>query len=217
MNVQIADPFVALAGAVVDEAGLLHLGEPVREQRELVSGRAVAPLGDRAVLSLTGVDRLSWLDSITSQSVAALAPGASTELLVLDPQGHVEHAAAAVDDGETTWLIVDRSHAGPLATWLTRMRFRLRVEIAQRDEVHVVCGTADAVAALSALAIWRDPWPGVSVGGWGYAGVDPHPGAQRDWVEAIVDAGEYARIAATAATGAQRIAGRLAADALRVA
>ena len=59
------------------------------------------------MLAVAGEDRLSWLDSLTSQALTALAPGESTELLVLDPQGHVEHAASVVDDGETTWLIVD--------------------------------------------------------------------------------------------------------------
>ncbi|MFT3797024.1 YgfZ/GcvT domain-containing protein [Microbacterium sp.] len=217
-----SDPFAAVPGAVFDGAvlsgaGLVHLGEPLREQRELAAGRALAPLGDRAVLTLTGPDRLSWLDAITSQAVAALASGQGSELLVLDPQGHVEHAASLVDDGLTTWLIVDRSHAETLLSWLTRMRFRLRVELALRDDLRVVGGTSDAVAALPALAVWRDPWPHVAAGGWGYAAVDPHPGAERDWAEAVIDLAGYESLAAAAAAGAQPVAGLLAAEALRVA
>jgi len=211
-------PFARVPGAVVDDRGLVHVAAPAREQRELVAGRALAPLEDRTVLAVDGVDRLTWLDSITSQALAALAPGVSTELLVLDPQGHVEHAASVVDDGERTWLIVDRSRAAALLTWLTRMRFRLRVDPQDlSDSVRVVGGTAEAVAALPALAVWRDPWPAVGVGGWGYAATTPHPGEEYDWSEAIVSVDTAAQIAEAAASGAQAVAGWMAVDALRVA
>ena len=63
-------------GAVVDDAGLRHIGSPLAEQRRLVSGGALAPLGDRRVLSVTGPDRLSWLDSLSSQALTHL-PAAS--------------------------------------------------------------------------------------------------------------------------------------------
>ncbi|MGV9194574.1 YgfZ/GcvT domain-containing protein [Microbacterium sp. MC2] len=213
----MTDDFSRVPGAVTDDLGLQHVGAPLREQRDLAAGTALAPLGDRAVLSVTGEDRLSWLDSITSQAVATLQPGEGTETLVLDPQGHVEHAAAVVDDGETTWLIVDRDDAEPLLTWLTRMRFRLRVDPQAAPEHRVVGGTAAAVAALEAAAVWHDPWPGVTTGGWGYAATDPHPGAERDWSEAIVPVGVFEQLVADAAGGRVALAGRLAADALRIA
>lgn len=206
-------------GAVIDERGLRHVGSPVAEQRKLASGQALAPLGDRRVISVGGEDRLSWLDSLSSQALTHLAPGVSTELLILDPQGRVEHAAAVVDDGETAWLIVDATDAEALATWLTRMRFRLRVEVRERsDDLFVVGGTRAAVAALTTAApAWVDPWPEVSPGGWAYARVEPHPGADRDWAEAIVDAAEHARLIDAAVRGEVALAGLDAVEALRVA
>lgn len=212
-----ADAFAAVPGAVLDDRGLAHLGNPVREQRDLASGAAVAPLADRAVLTVSGEDRLSWLDSITSQALTTLAPGVGTELLVLDPQGHVEHAASVVDDGERTWLIVDSDRADALLTWLTRMRFRLRVDPQDAADHAVVGGTAAAVDALGAAVVWRDPWPRVSPGGWGYSLVEPHPGAERDWAEAIVPRATLDELAAAAVRGDVRLAGHLAVDALRVA
>lgn len=213
-----ASAFALVPGAVVDERGLAHVAAPAREQRDLIAGRALAPLEDRVVLAVDGVDRLSWLDSITSQALTALAPGVSTELLVLDPQGHVEHAAAVVDDGERTWLIVDRSRAAALLTWLGRMRFRLRVDPRDlSDEVRVFGGTTAAVAALDARAVWHDPWPEVGAGGWGYAPADPHPGLSYDWAEAIVTLETASRLADAAASGAQPVAGWMAVDAVRVA
>ncbi|MFS0866785.1 folate-binding protein YgfZ [Microbacterium sp. 179-B 1A2 NHS] len=212
------EPFAALPGAVLDERGLAHLGNPVREQRDLAAGRAIAPLADRAVLTVAGEDRLSWLDSITSQALTGLTPAQGTELLVLDPQGHVEHAASVVDDGERTWLIVDRSRAAALLLWLQRMRFRLRVDPQDVSGAYaVVGGTTDAVAAVTAAIVWRDPWPSISAGGWGYAAVDPHPGLERDWAEAVVPAAAFAELAAAAERGERSIAGGLAAEALRIA
>ena len=223
----MVSPFSSLPGAVVDETGVQHVGSPLAEQRELAAGRAVAPLGDRRVLAVAGPDRLSWLDSITSQATAALTPGESSELLVLDPQGHVEHAASVLDDGDTTWFVVDAADADALLGWLLRMRFRLAVEPRDAAEYAVVgavatSGTGPVPASLVAAPhgvplVWRDPWPGVSAGGWGYSAADPHPGAERRWVEAIVPMAALDDLAASVSAGAIGAAGLLAADALRIA
>lgn len=217
-------PFAGLSGAVIDEAGLQHLGSPLSEQRELAAGRAVTPLGDRAVLAVPGEDRLSWLDSLTSQALTTLSPGVSTELLVLDPHGHVEHAASVLDDGETTWLIVDRTDAEGLLGWLRKMRFRLRVDPRDAsDEYAVIGGTPTGLAVVHTAEpagvplVWTDPWPEVAPGGHAYAAVDPHPGSERDWAEAIVTRAEERRVADAASRGDLAIAGLVAADALRVA
>lgn len=213
--------FASLPGAVSDDSGVQHYGAPTREQRALARGTALVELGDRAVIEMTGPDRLTWLDSITSQAVAQLEPGTSTELLVLDPQGRVEHAAAVVDDGEHTWLLTDAADTEPLATWLLRMRFRMRVEITVRSDVAVigafVSGPAAAALTGVALAMWRDPWTGVTPGGWQYALVEDHPGAERDWIEAIVPQDRVAGLVAEMAAGEVSAAGMLAAEALRVA
>lgn len=220
----MADPFAHVPGAVVGERGLQHLGNPLGEQRLLASGAALAPLGDRAVLAVPGEDRLSWLDSLTSQALTRLTPGESTELLILDPHGHVEHAASVIDDGETTWLITDDGDADALLAWLRKMRFRLRVDPRDaRDEYGVIGGTRAALDVVSPAAptgvplVWSDPWPDVSVGGWAYAQATPHPGAQRDWAEAIVSRDEEQRLAEAAAAGEVRVAGLVAAEALRIA
>ena len=220
----MADVFARVPGAVTDETGLRHLGNPLGEQRALASGAAVAPLADRGVLAVPGEDRLSWLDSLTSQGLTRLGPGESTELLVLDPHGHVEHTASVIDDGQTTWLITDRGDAEGLLSWLRRMRFRLRVDPRDAsEEFAVIGGTRAALAGVDAASpaglalVWVDPWPHVSVGGHAYARVEPHPGAGRDWAEAIVTRAEEDRIADAAAAGELSLAGLVAAEALRVA
>ena len=113
----MTSPFLALPAAVADASGRVaaHYGEPVAEQRMLAAGRAIVDLSDRGVVTVTGEDRLRWLDSLTSQSIAHLAPGSSAETLLLDPQGRLEHSMRLVDDGTTTWLLVDGEQAAPLA------------------------------------------------------------------------------------------------------
>lgn len=220
----MAGAFADLPGVVVDDTGVRHLGSPLAEQRRLHDGDAVAPLGDRSVIAVPGEDRLSWLDSLSSQALARLEPGVSTELLVLDPQGHVEHAASVVDDGETAWLISDRDDAAGLLDWLRKMRFRLRVDPRSADdEFAVIGGTPAALASVVPAApagvplVWTDPWPEPSAGGYAYAAVDPHPGSERSWAEAIVTRDEERRIADAAAAGEIRLAGLAAVDALRIA
>jgi len=55
------------------------------------------------------------------------------------------------------------------------------------------------------------------VGGHAYATVEPHPGAGRDWSEAIVTRAEEERIADAALSGDIALAGLTAAEALRIA
>lgn len=180
-----SSPLLTRRGAVPaagPDAGVAwHYGDPTAEQRALARGGAVVDQSHLGVVTVTGPDRLTWLHSLTSQDLATLPPRTSTELLVLDPHGHVEHAAGVVDDGTTTWLLTETAPA--LAAWLDRMRFMLRVEV------------ADATAAWAALAepssqegtadepvTWRDPWPRTGPGGTRYAVPDDaHPGADRRW------------------------------------
>lgn len=195
--------FAHLPGAVVDDAGVvLHFGDPIREQRLLQRG-ALVPL-PREVIRLAGPDRMTWLDSITSQRLD-LAAGESTENLVLSPNGKVEHAMRLVDDGEALWAIVDAGRAESLVAFLTRMRFMNDVEIDLQPDVAVVGVSAGAAAPEG--VVWVDPWPNVSPGGvrYGdYEGDDPWR-----WREVIVPADSKppeASVAGASAYEAARVA-----------
>src|SRR3954454_926721 len=101
-------PLLDAPGAVEGEgpdAGVAwHYGDPVREQRRLEAGEAAVDLSHRGGLTITGPDRLSWLNSLTTQQLLGTPPGEAREALVLSPHGHVEHALPLVDDGTTTWI-----------------------------------------------------------------------------------------------------------------
>ena len=207
----------AVAAAGADAGVAWHYGEPVAEQRALERGRAVVDQSHVGVLRVSGPDRLSWLHSITSQALDGLAPGTSTETLVLSPQGHVEHAAGVVDDGEATWLLTETAPA--LAAWLTSMRFMLRVEVADVTAQWAAIGEPTREEGVpGGPVVWRDPWPRVAAGGTRYGPPDEeHPGLDRAWRLVLVPRPALPdEIAARRSSGAT-LAGTWASEALRVA
>jgi tRNA-modifying protein YgfZ len=125
-------PLLAEPGAVPAEAPdagvAAHYGDPYAEQRGIIASWGVVDASHRHVIRITGRDRLSWLHSLTTQHLEQLAPGASAEALILDPQGRVEHQLSLTDDGEVTWVHVEPGAAPALLEFLTSMRFMLRVE-----------------------------------------------------------------------------------------
>ena len=223
-------PFLALDGAVaaegVDEGVAGHYGNPIVEQRRLERGEAIVDCSDRGVLTVTGPDRLTWLHSMASQALDRLAPGDSAEALFLDASGRIEHVVHIVDDGESTWLIVEGSDAAPLAAWLDRMRFMLRVEVADRSSEVAVLGAMSvdaldaATHALTANGVgldWTDPWSSPAPTAHRYAPDAGHPASAWHWIERIVPRSGLADAAAAVRDGRVAVAGALAAEALRIA
>ena len=135
-------PLLALPGAVagsgVDAPVAAHYGSFNLEQRALEAGEGFVDLSHRGVVQVSGPDRLTWLHSLTTQHLTDLAPGRWTVALVLSPQGHVEHALYAVDDGTALTAHVEPGTASALVDWLDRMRFLMQVEVADvTDQVAV--------------------------------------------------------------------------------
>lgn len=220
-------PLLGLPGAVAGASGTAdHYGDPVAEQRMLTAGRAIVDLSDRGVITVTGPDRLTWLDSLTSQSLAALAPGQSAETLLLDPNGRLEHSIRIIDDGTAAWLLVEASQTAALAAWLDRMRFMLRVEVADVSTEWATIGqllpegTELLVVPAAPHGVplaWRDPWADVQTGGWQYAAAEGHPAAEFMAVELLVERSRLGDIADAVRSGSPRVAGTLALEALRIA
>ena len=212
-------PFLNRSGAVDGaggDAGVpAHYGNPLGEQRALAAGESIVDLSHRAVLSISGVDRLSWIDSLTTQSVAKLAAGESSETLLLDPNGRLEYAVRLLDDGTELWLLLEREEATGLLAWLSKMRFMLRVELADRTLEFATIGTfgspALPVASPNGVPLaWHDTWASVTPGGYQYAGADNHPAAGWTYTELLVARADVASIELPAA-------GLLALEALRIA
>ena len=136
-----ASPLLSLHGAFaasgLDASVAAHYGNPMLEQRALSFDRSAEAgeplvLVDRSslgVLRVEGPDRQNWLTSIASQILTGMTAGESREFLLLSPQGRVEYAPAAIEDGEALWLIVEGNQAQPLTGYLDSMKVMMRVEV----------------------------------------------------------------------------------------
>jgi folate-binding protein YgfZ len=148
----------AIMSAVVAESGVdagvaWHFGEPMREQRLLEQGVGLIDLSHRDVLSVSGPDRLSWLHSLTTQQLEGLPTGVGVTALILSPQGHIEHALYGVDDGQTFWAHTEPGAAAAAVSWLDRMRFLMRVEVADRSgELAVVWSASPEAPAQTFIS-----------------------------------------------------------------
>ncbi|MBD8043944.1 folate-binding protein YgfZ [Arthrobacter sp. Sa2BUA2] len=213
-------PLLARAGAVeaggLDSGTAAHYGDPLREQRALARGEAVTDLSSRGVVTVSGPDRLSWLNTLSSQKLLSLVPGESTELLLLSVQGRIEHDARVLDDGERTWLIVEGTEAPALAAWLSSMKFTLRVEVQDVSEDWAVAGSVSPVPAWADYLMWTDPWPRVSPGGYSYTEAESadHPGLERPWHEYLIPRSSLEQ---AVEDSGRALAGSMAAEALRIA
>jgi folate-binding protein YgfZ len=134
----------------VDKGAVWHFGEPVKEQRALAAGSAWADLSHLNIIAVSGADRLKWLHDLTTQFLNDLAVGTWKPAMILDPQGHIEYQFNLVDDGATTWLVLDPGYSSVLLTYLTKMKFMLRVDV--RD-------------ATAEYAVLRAPGATTDIGG----------------------------------------------------
>ncbi|MCT9934776.1 folate-binding protein [Planotetraspora sp. A-T 1434] len=130
MRSPLLDTPGAVAAEAPDETIAGHYGDPYAEQRALASGQALVDRSNREVVRISGADRLRWLNDLSSQKIDTLAPGTPAQTLFLDAQGRVEHHLTLVDDGEAVWAHVEPGTSAELIAFLEKMRFMLRVEVA---------------------------------------------------------------------------------------
>lgn len=112
-----------------DKGAIWHFGEPVKEQRALEVGSAWADLSHLEIVAVSGVDRLKWLHDLTTQHLEKLASGIWSSALILDARGHLEFQFNLVDDGQSTYLVLDPGYKSKLIDHLMKMKFMLRVDV----------------------------------------------------------------------------------------
>ncbi len=190
-----------------------HYGNPMIEQRSLFEGESVCLMDKAGIITVSGADRLTWLHSLLSQNLKNLNPGECTEALLLDPQGHIEQLIKIIDDGETTWLMVNQENTEALLSWLSKMVFRMKVQLSDRSADFAVVGATISKPELAFVSnsqplIWKDGWPAVTPGGYRYSTRE----VNYSWFEHLVEASKLDDL-----LGQASLAGTMAADSLRVA
>ena len=121
-----------------DKGAIWHFGEPNREQKALVAGNGWADLSHRGVISISGHDRLTWLHALTTQHLEQLPVATWIDALILDPQGHVIEQLFLVDDGNTTWIHLEKERTQAVVEYLNNMKFMLEVDVKDESNNYAV-------------------------------------------------------------------------------
>lgn len=116
-----------------DAGAIWHYGDPLGEQRCAQTDAVLVDRSHRAVITVGGADRQSWLHSISTQHVSELADGASTNNLILDTQGRIEEHWIQTEQGDTTYLDTEPWRGQPLLAYLQKMVFWSKVTPAAAD------------------------------------------------------------------------------------
>jgi len=107
----------------------------------------LAHLPNRAVLSITGADRVSFLNGLVSNDVSHAAPGRAVWAALLTPQGKYLADFFILADADRLLLDVEAAQRDLLALKLSRFRLRADVAIAKLD--------------LAVHAAWNGPPPDI--------------------------------------------------------
>jgi folate-binding protein YgfZ len=186
-----------------DAGAVWHYGDPFGEQRAAADEAVVVDRSHRAVLTLTGKERKTWLHNISTQHVSELRDGVVTQNLSLDGQGRVEDHWIQTELDGVTVLDTEPWRGEPLLTYLRKMVFWADVVVESADlAVLSLLGPrlADA-AVLEALGVGSLPAEdrAVALPDGGFLRRMPGPGVELDlvvprdqadkWLQRLTDAG----------------------------
>ncbi|MEV0357051.1 folate-binding protein [Nocardia sp. NPDC050697] len=183
--VPVPSPLLGAPGAVAgvpgspDAAVAWHYGDPFAEQRAAARRVAIVDRSHRAVGTITGKERLTWLHTITSQHVAGLADGESAENLDLDLNGRVQHHFVLTELAETVWLDTEAERGPDLIGFLTKMVFWADAQPRDASDHAVLTLLGPEVESLTgALGIAELPavYRAVPLPGGGFLRRMPWPG-----------------------------------------
>lgn len=128
-----------------------RFGDPQAEFDALRSGCGVYDLGYRAKLSITGGDRVRWLNGMVTNNVRDLAPARGVYAFLLNPQGHILGDLYAYNRGESITVDTDRSQVEKILATFDHYIIMDDVEVKNiSDEI-----TALGIAGPNARAVLR--------------------------------------------------------------
>lgn len=107
----------------------------------------IALLPHRGVISITGPDRVAFLNGLVSNDVSKATPGHAIWAALLSPQGRYLADFFVFSDGEQLLLDIAREAIPELVQKLRRFKLRAKIEV------------ADASDTLQTYAIWQGTPP----------------------------------------------------------
>ena len=151
-----------------------RFGDPQAEFTALREACGVYDLGFRTKISLTGGDRLRWLNGMVTNNIRDLAVGQGAYAFLLNPQGHILGDLYAYNRGESIVVDTDSSQAEKILATFDHYIIMDDVEVANLGEQLTALGVGgpkarEVLAAagleipeMHALQMQSLNWQGVS-------------------------------------------------------
>jgi len=134
-----------------------RFGDPQAELAALRTGCGVYDLGFRAKISLTGGDRVRWLNGMVTNNIRDLAVGRGVYAFLLSPQGHILGDLYAYNRGESIVVDTDSSQIEKILATFDHYIIMDDVEVANLSEQVTGVGIAGpksrAVLEATGIAI----------------------------------------------------------------
>jgi folate-binding protein YgfZ len=108
----------------------------------LLSGCGIFELSNRAKISLSGNDRVRWLNGMITNKVRDLAVGQGIYAFVLNPQGHILGDLYAYNRGESLLIDTDQSQTEKLLAIFRKYIIMDKVEVASLSDRLTAIGIA---------------------------------------------------------------------------
>src|SRR5579871_3502190 len=126
--------------------------DPQAEFRALLTASGVYDLGFRTKISLTGSDRVRWLNGMVTNNIRDLAADQGVYAFLLNPQGHILGDLYAYNRRESIVVDTDRSQAEKILATFDHYIIMDDVEVANLDDRMTALGiggpkTSDVLAA----------------------------------------------------------------------
>jgi len=116
--------------------------DPQAELAALRAGCGVYDLGFRAKISLTGSDRVRWLNGMVTNNLRDLAEGHGVYAFLLNPQGHILGDLYAYNRGGTITVDTDRSQVEKILATFDHYIIMDDVEVKNLSEQMTAVGVA---------------------------------------------------------------------------
>ena len=151
------------------------LPAPVRQQFKALVAGCGAYRPDWALVSLTGRDRVRWLNGMVSNNIRDLAAGQGAYGFVLNAQGHIQGDLYAFNRGESLILEIARAQVEKLLEIFRRYIIMDKVEIEDLSEKLAVIGVGGPNSTkllnalgfttenLAALQLVATQWNGIQI------------------------------------------------------
>lgn len=127
-----------------------HFGDPQAEFSALHHRSVVYDLGYRAKISLTGADRVRWLNGMVTNNIRDLAAGHGVYAFLLNPQGHILGDLYAYNSGESITVDTDLSQVEKILATFDHYIIMDDVEVKSLGSDR---GAADASSAREITAL----------------------------------------------------------------